>query len=53
MPHVNKDNFPEIKFALLFLHTTENTFFYKTKAALNERKEHSQRINKFGFKTSE
>ena len=31
MPHVNNVNFPGSKFALLFLHATENTFIKQKK----------------------
>ena len=35
LPHVSNINFPEYKFVLLFLHTTENNF--------GERKEHEMK----------
>ena len=39
MPHMNNVNFPESKFAIMFLHTTENNFVNQAKPALNERME--------------
>ena len=41
MPHLNIVNVSEIKFALLFQHTTEKQF-WEAKTAFNERMEHSQ-----------
>ena len=41
MPSVNNYNFSEIKFALLFEHTTEHICLEKIKT-FNERMEHSQ-----------
>ena len=46
--YLNNVNFPESKFALLFLHTTENNFG-KQKTGSNERMEYSQIINEFSF----
>ena len=40
MPHMKTVDFPERKFALLFLHTTKQ--FWKEKNRINERVDHSQ-----------
>ena len=47
MLYVNNVIFSDSKYAILFQHTTENSVGSKT--ALNERMEHSKRINYIGF----
>ena len=49
MPHMSNVNFPENKFALSILHTTENNFKIKKKSAWNKRMEHFKCTNAFGF----